>query len=86
MKVETDLNALRQIAEAATPGTWIATDPMEWDGASQAGVSTSEGMLTWDDHGGDVFKPADAQFIAAFDPPTVLALIDRLQALERGNT
>ena len=38
--------------------------------------------MTWDDHGGDVFDPVNAAHIAAFDPPTVLALIAKLREAE----
>ena len=77
------LAELREVAAGATEGTWRATEPREWgdDDTMQSAVMVSEGRtLTWDDHGGEVFHPADATFIAAFDPPTVLALIAALEA------
>lgn len=84
-----DLDALRRIALAATPGPWEADGnevsqhrscPEPWHtvvGTEVACLSccyggTAEG----------VSRTEDAGYIAAFDPPTVLALLDRLKAAE----
>lgn len=87
-----DLDALEAVARDATPGPWIADPPSAWDTDDvggyqlQAAVRVKDsGSITWDDHGGEVFKPADAEFIATFDPPTVRALITRLREAERHN-
>jgi len=84
--VDLDLSVLRGIAEAATPGPWNAVEGVIWDKdgtqVPQASVTTPSKCLTWDDHGGDVFDPADATHIATFDPPTVLALLARLEVAE----
>lgn len=74
-----DYNELREIARTASPGPWTATGEVDWDGTPQAGVVTRNGALTWDDHGGDVFRPQDAVFIATFNPEMILDLLDRLE-------
>ena len=78
------LAELRAVAEAATPGPWVFDPPGMWgdeDDIPQSAVrQIDSGSITWDDHGGEVFKPEDAAHIATFDPPTVLALIAALEA------
>ena len=62
-----DLDRLQARSEKATSGPWKATEPSSWgddDDILQAGVDVPGGSLTWDDHGGEVFKPEDALFIA----------------------
>ena len=69
-----DLDALEAVARAATPGPWH-------QGAHYIGA------------GGEPYDPeavvgqasilCDAEHIAAFDPPTVLALIAKLREAER---
>ena len=81
-----DLAELRRIAEAATPGPWGAviakygSEVGEYTGAHIPGVA--EVFIT--EHDGDrpPLEESDAEHIAAFDPPTALALIDRIEALE----
>lgn len=79
MTTELDLTALRDIAKAATEGDWtVGTD------------GTSENVYAdWETEHGDYAKRVvkvgnrpDATHIAAFDPPTVLALLDRVEAAE----
>lgn len=82
-----DIAALRKVAKAATPGPWNAREPSQWEGDDetliwQGAVTSGSGTLTWDDHGGEVFKVDDALHIATFDPPTVLALLDQLEELQ----
>lgn len=86
--VDLNLDALEATARAATPGPWIADPPSAWDTDDvggyqlQAAVRVKDsGSITWDDHGGEVFKPADAEHIATFDPPTTLALIAEVRRL-----
>lgn len=74
-----DYNELRKIARTASPGPWTATGSTDGGGTPQAGVYTATGPLTWDDHGGDVFLPEDAVFIATFNPEMILDLLDRLE-------
>lgn len=57
--------------------------PLPWAvdrGLEATGVMTPEGPLTWDDHGGEVFKDNDALFIAQA-PETISKLIDTLDAI-----
>ena len=69
----TDLNLahLRSIAGAATPGPWHETP---YDNAIES--------VDWDCIADDVYYSQDRWYIATFDPPTVLALIDRIEELE----
>lgn len=85
-----DLTKLREIAEAATPGPWEAGmttfgDPR--DGATHACVRV-EGAH-WTDHlaVGEGCAEADLNMahIAAFDPPTVIALIDEIGRLHNAS-
>lgn len=79
--------ALREVAEAATPGPW------EWEDEGFMGCgqvwTQGEGV-----EGGSIAGPTgdcyprsgyspkeDMQFIATFDPPTVLGLLDTIDAL-----
>lgn len=75
-----DLDALEAVAQAATPGPWQVLDSIHGDPVvhqvdrailSGGGVATAF-------HGED-YGRADAVHIAAFDPPTVLALIAELR-------
>lgn len=72
---ELDVVELRRIAEAATPGPWGAdccrAANMVYANGGHIGVDATE---------------VDAQHIAAFDPPTVLALLDRLERAEAAAT
>lgn len=79
-----DLDQLRQVAGAATGGNWRVTrDPL--------GTHVETG-LDGGGHGRIVFGSsvdrgtekvqADAEYIAAFDPATAIALLDRLAELE----
>ena len=82
----TDLNLteLRKVAEAATPGVWKLwgmSVMADQDGTSNVDTAVSVAHTLYrDEHG----KPRtwDAQHIATFDPPTVLALLDRVAELE----
>ena len=93
-----DLPALRETANAATPGPWswgeesegwgdcgpnletVERGPVYSDG-SQGSLSTVVGSWGYDANGISV-EDNDARHIAAFDPPTTLALLDRLEAAE----
>jgi hypothetical protein len=70
-----DLAELKRVAREATPGPWAhladqCVGPA--DGTIIADYSTCSGG-DWE---------ADAAFIATFDPPTVLSLLDRLSKAE----
>jgi hypothetical protein len=72
MPAPLDLEALRKIAEAATPGPWSV-----WlhDDPRLRFVSDGQGNIA------DEVGPDDAAHIAAFDPQTVIALLDGLDAV-----
>ena len=78
-----DIDRLYEKAQSATPGPWKSTAVDQWElddeEVDQAGVDTPSGSLTWDDHGGEVFKPEDARFIAAANPKAIMKLIDTLR-------
>lgn len=76
---EIDLDALEATARAATPGPWHR-HPHPLDDQ----MSDIRGPIN-DDYDVVVYaesEPSDAEHIAAFDPPTVLALIARLREAE----
>lgn len=87
-----NLNELRKVAEAATPGPWVARDFSETysDGSRTEAWSVEANEtpvvdVAFDrDYGSPMggAESADARHIATFDPPTVLALLDRVAELE----
>lgn len=73
---------VRKLAEAATPGPWIAGDDEDSD------------YFLVGPHDGDgiVFRPVvklhpqnNAAYIAAANPATILSLLDRLEKAEKDN-
>lgn len=65
-----DTERLRKLADAAAGGPWAAEHGSDWDldgrQVPQSSVRRPDRVsITWDDHGGEVFVPADAEFIAA---------------------
>lgn len=72
-----ELNELRKIAEAATPGPWEAYD-------RGIGYEVYQSGSDWCLNSGqrETFSKSDATHIATFDPPTVLALLSRLEQAE----
>ncbi|MQP51172.1 hypothetical protein GEO19_22475 [Escherichia coli OP50] len=84
-----DLKELRKIAEAATPGPWEWDEPSkdEWPMEDQSLIQ-SEGdepiLSGWGyDASGTLAEDVDRTHIATFDPPTVLALLSRLEQAEQ---
>lgn len=88
-----DLDALERIAQAATPGPWEWEPPSEddWPSADQSLVTSRPGsdgyrdvvVAGWGyDASGTDASDEDRAHIAAFDPPTALALIARVRELE----
>ena len=91
-----NLDQLRQVAERATPGPWAPW--LDQDGAEHMNgmlmVGNEAAVIpageTWVE-GVDVnpiacvYTPEDRAHIATFDPPTVLALIDRVEAAEESH-
>lgn len=73
------LNEMRRIAEAATPGPWEIDGPVNPGPDDTLALHNNDGgaiayvQPLWD----------DAEFIATFDPPTVLALLSRLEQAEK---
>jgi hypothetical protein len=79
----TDLTELRRIAEAATPGPWFqGRDGRHYESDLDV-YSEREPSDTSHDIATHIWSVADAAHIATFDPPTVLALLDRLERAEK---
>ena len=90
----TDLKTLREVAERATPGPWFwaMTKSDEHTSLMRSGSGDyiicpqaeigdyGLSVTQWND-----VSPSDAAHIAAFDPPTVLALIDEVERLRAEN-
>lgn len=76
------LSRLAALAEAATPGPW------HWDGSDMLAPATDDAQFwPWqyvitDCNGVTSIDKHDAAFIAACDPSTVTALIQRLREAE----
>ena len=75
-----NLDQLRQVAGNATPGNWMWVNDRE-DERIRAGEFPYTHITSTDDVEG-----VNAVHIATFDPPTVLALIDRVELLEQRAT
>lgn len=80
--------ALREVAEKATPGPWYVHDKPCEDG--NYGIDTSdkeflaEAVVWWGFARQSIWREEDAKFIAAANPATVLALLDENIQLQRG--
>ncbi len=81
-----DLNDLKKKAMAATPGEWVI-DTDEADNACEStkwvGVGNDEQFHAMCGDHDDPQSIADAEFIAAASPATVLELVERLERAER---
>jgi len=74
-----DIHRLAALAEAATPGPWwISTSDDTMISAKDAEIAQTQGEYSQCWKG----MEADAAYIAAADPTTIMALIRRLQAAE----
>lgn len=73
-----DLKKLREVNLAATQGKW------QHNGASAVWIGEHKFIASVNDHSGN-WAPEDAAYIAAFDPPTTLALLDRIEELRRNS-
>lgn len=87
MTVQPTRDQLRALADKATPGPWTVGHLSHWDfdgrQVPQSSVRRPDRVaITWDDHGGDVFVPADAEFIAAARTalPALLDALDQAEA------
>ncbi|WP_223717204.1 ead/Ea22-like family protein [Pseudomonas aeruginosa] len=84
----TDHAELRRLAKAATPGPWTLYAPEDYQGPEELpgyGVECAEGRaIVWgalEPETGCQFD-RDAEFIAAANPKTVLALLDEIDGLK----
>lgn len=80
---ELDRAKLRKIAEAATPGPWDPGKSEKGDSPAMVYCDDATGQRVADCTGRFLFftqeqMKRNAAHIAAFDPPTVLALIDKV--------
>lgn len=75
----TDYAHLRALAEAATPGPWHhAQHPADDQMHDIRGpINDAHNVVIYAE-----CEPEDAAYIAAADPPTLIALLDRLEELE----
>lgn len=88
--VPLDLETLREVAEAATDGPWEAKQGAVSPGKKVVGPRESNDLgrgpivlmqpIFWDKR-----SAANADHIAAFDPPTAIALLDRIARLTESN-
>ena len=84
-----DLDGLRALAEKATPGPWEAdgnevsqhwSRPEPWKTVASSEVACMS--YCYGGSGRGIENEADAEFIAAANPSTVLALVARVRAAE----
>ncbi|GFQ14783.1 ead/Ea22-like family protein [Enterobacter hormaechei] len=80
-----DKQALREVAEKATPGRWEyypGNTSIEYNVDS---MDEDQGSIVYVDSGDFTQKQTDLNgaFIAAANPTTVLALLDELEAAEK---
>lgn len=79
-----DLQRLRSVAESATKGPWLDECPYV-AGMVKGGRPNGEVIFMADPNRLSIVRnesPANCAYLAAFDPPTALALLDRIAALE----
>ena len=78
-----NLEDIRNRLAAITPGKWKHTPGVSTPASSVDIGEPSNGFvhsLTWDDHGGEVFQPGDAEFIA-HAPEDMAKLIEALETI-----
>ncbi|HHX4272514.1 TPA: ead/Ea22-like family protein [Pseudomonas aeruginosa] len=87
-QIMSDRAELRRLAKAATPGPWTLYAPEDYQGPEELpgyGVECAEGRaIVWgalEPETGCQFD-RDAEFIAAANPKTVLALLDEIDGLK----
>ncbi|EPS7880400.1 ead/Ea22-like family protein [Escherichia coli] len=82
-----DYQALREIAKLATQGEWVAfISPGTGTYAVHTpGDKRCEDVIKWTGFDGQKNAENNARYIAAFNPETVLALLDELEAAEKRN-
>ena len=77
-----DLTQLREVAEEATPGPWEAKPYLY--GVQDGRIRVTSPSDDNEYNLVETVLPENAAHIATFDPPTVLALIDRVEKAEQG--
>lgn len=83
--MEKDLDTLLKVALSATPGPWKA-EPYLYGMTGEGHRIRVTSPSTDDLHNlADDILQEDAEFIATFDPPTVLELIDQIKYYKREN-
>lgn len=78
-----DLKELSRIAEAATPGPWETLGGQGPFGTHAVCHRMEQGTLVEIAYRDAHFDKTNATHIATFDPPTVLALLTRLEQAEK---
>ena len=85
---DTDLEAWlaerKRIHAAATKGVWEVGEVINWgdeNDVPQVPVLSNNRAITWDDHGGEVFKPEDGTAIVDAHNVTVPALVAMVEAV-----
>lgn len=78
-----NLDNLRKVAEAATPGPWETLGGQGPFGTHAVCHRMEQGTLVEIAYRDAHFDKANAVHIATFDPPTVLALLTRLEQAEQ---
>ena len=77
------LPELRAVAEAATPGPWEVTECLDvWVSQSGDGIEVAQtGNHEWIGASNmtEASMKANGRYIATFDPPTVLALLGKME-------
>ncbi|RKS19671.1 Ead/Ea22-like protein [Arthrobacter sp. AG1021] len=76
-----NLDTLRKTAEAATPGPWDLYSTQDYEVFCAANFTDSNYDPPAVTYGSD--RSEDAEFIATFNPETVLALLSRLEQAEQ---
>lgn len=82
MKTKAERDELRRVASAATPGPWL--QPIEDEPRLVSDSGGGDSLLGIIEKTGEaiVMERADADYIAAANPQTVLALLDSIEELE----
>jgi hypothetical protein len=78
-----DLKKLREVAEKATPGPWLYRGKSaSFHSLPEEGTAYTYGPSIMEPED-NLLKDQDAEFIATFNPQTILALLDAYEAIAR---
>ena len=90
MTQQTERDALRKLAEAATPGPWafgtfhrllvVQVDKHGYADKHSAIADIGAGSIPWDATAESMQEYNDAEYIAAANPAAVITLLDQLQS------